>query len=61
MLQKTIGMGGSKIKNDGFMDRYLYSDSHEAIISDEMFIAAQQEKLKRVKKSEYTLAMSFAF
>ena len=31
LLQKTISVGGSKIKNDGFMDRYLYSDSHEAI------------------------------
>ena len=29
------------------MDRYLYTDTHEAIISDEMFMAVQQEKLTR--------------
>lgn len=32
LLQKTISVGGSKIKNDGFMDCYLISDFHEAII-----------------------------
>lgn len=47
LLQKTISIGGSKIKNDGFMDRYLCSDSHEVIISDEVFKATQQEKLRR--------------
>ena len=47
LLQKTISAGGAKIKNDGLMDRYLYSDSHEAIISDETFRAAQQEKMGR--------------
>ncbi|MCM1236391.1 MAG: alpha/beta hydrolase [Ruminococcus flavefaciens] len=35
----------TKIKNDGLMDRYLYSDSHEAIISDKMLKVAQQEKM----------------
>lgn len=35
------------MKNNGLMDRYLYSDSHEAIISDETFKAVQQEKLQR--------------
>lgn len=57
LLQKTISVGGSKIKNDGFTDRYLYSDSHEAIISDEKFKAVQQEKLYRTKcaKSEYAV------
>ena len=52
LLQKTISVGNSKIKNDGFMDRYLYSDSHEAIISDEVFHAAQQEKMRRINNSE---------
>lgn len=41
LLQKTISAGGAQIKNDGFMERYLYSDSHEAIISDEIFRDAQ--------------------
>lgn len=47
LLQKTISVGSSKIKNDGFMDRYLYSDSHKAIIADETFKVAQQEKMRR--------------
>lgn len=47
LLQKTISVGGSKIKNDGFMDKYLYSDSHKAIIANETFRAAQQEKMRR--------------
>ena len=59
LLQKTISVGSSKIKNDGFMDRYLYSDSHEAIISDEIFRAVQQEKLQRTNHpgKEHSLQM----
>jgi len=47
LLQKTISTGISQIENDGLAARYLYTDSHEAIISDEVFIAAREEKLKR--------------
>ncbi len=61
LLQKAISVGSSKIKNDGFMDRYLYSDSHEAIISDEMFKAAQQKKLQRAKCPEKIFAMQELF
>ena len=49
LLQKTVSAGGSQFKNDGFMGRYLYFDSHEAIISDEAFKATQEEKLRRTK------------
>jgi len=61
LLQKTISVGGSKIKNDGFMDRYLYSDSHEAIISDDVFKMAQEEKLHRSNfpKKECATQMNF--
>lgn len=52
LLQKTISTGGAQIKNDGFMERYLYSDSHEAIISDEIFRDAQQKKLQRTNQPE---------
>lgn len=52
LLQKTISVGGSKIKNNGFMERYLYSDSHEAIIADEVFRAIQREKLRRTNSPE---------
>ena len=57
LLQKTVSVGGSQIKNDGLMDRYLYTGSHEAIISDEMFQAVQQKKLSRAKNPENMVAM----
>jgi hypothetical protein len=37
LLQKTISIGASQIENDGLMERYLYTDAHEAIISAEVF------------------------
>ena len=61
LLQKTVSTGAVQIENDGFMDRYLYTGTHEAIISDEMFMAVQQEKLKRTKNPENMIAMSFRF
>ena len=61
LLQKTVSTGAAQIKNDGLMDRYLYTDSHEAIISDEMFQAVQQEKLNRAKNPENMVAMNLIF
>ena len=61
LLQKTIRVGGTKIKNDGFMDRYLYSDSHEAIISDEIYRAVQQEKLRRTNRLKNERAVPMLF
>lgn len=61
LLQKTVSVGGFQMKNDGFMDRYLCTDFHEAIISDEMFQAVQQEKLSRAKDPEKTVAMNLTF
>ena len=46
ILQKTISTGTVQIENNGPMERYLYTGSHEAIISDEMFKAVQKEKQK---------------
>lgn len=43
LLQKTVSTSAVQIKNDGLINRYLYTDSHEAIISDELFEAVQQE------------------
>lgn len=59
LLQKTVSTGVVQIENDGLMDRYLYTDTHEAIISDEMFMAVWQEKLKRAKNPENMIGMSF--
>jgi len=61
LLQKTVSAGGSQFKNDGFMDRYLYSDSHEAIISDRTFKAAQEEKMRRTKCSGRESSMQMLF
>ena len=48
--QKTVSTGAVQIENDGLMERYLYTGTHEAIISDEMFMVVQQEKLNRSKE-----------
>ncbi len=61
LLQKTISAGGSQIKNDGLLDRYLISDSHEAIISDEMFKAAQEEKMRRTNSPRDEFKMQLFF
>lgn len=61
LLQKTISIGAVQIENDGLMDRYLYTNSHEAIISDELFEAVQQEKFSRSKNPESVLSMTQRF
>ena len=57
LLQKTISTGAVQIENDGLMERYLYTDTHEAIISDEIFMAVQREKLSHSKKPQNHIAM----
>ena len=52
LLQKTVSTGTAQIKNDGLVDRYLYTDSHKAIISDKMFQAVQQKKLSCAENPE---------
>ena len=61
LLQKTISTGAVQIENNGLMARYLYTDAHEAIISDEMFMAVQQEKLSRSKEPQKEIAMKLTF
>ena len=60
LLQKTISTGAVQIENNGLMERYLYIGSHEAIISDEMFMAVQQEKLSRFKEPQNHIAMKLS-
>jgi len=43
------------------VDRYLYTDNHAAIISDELFAEAQREKLRRSKSPEQGLSMTQIF
>ncbi len=61
LLQKTISTGAVQIENNGLMARYLYTDAHEAIISDEMFMAVQREKLSRSKEPQKEIAMKLTF
>ena len=61
LLQKTVSTGAVQIKNNGLMDRYLYTEIHKAIISDEMFMAVQKEKLSRSKEPQNHVAMRLAF
>ena len=61
LLQKTVSTGAVQIENDGLMARYLYNDTHEAIISNETFVAVQWEKLTRTKNPEKAATMSFTF
>lgn len=61
MLQKIISTGAVQIENDGLMGRYLYTGTHGAIISDDMFMAVQQEKLSRSKEPQGQTSMMHAF
>lgn len=61
LLQKTVSTGAVQIENDGLMNRYLYTDTHEAIISDEIFMAVQREKLSRSKEPQNQIAMRLTF
>lgn len=61
LLQKTVSAGGSQFKNDGFMARYLISNTHEAIIADKTFKAAQQEKIRRTNCPEIEHTMQILF
>ena len=60
LLQKTVSTGAVQIENDGLIDRYLYTGSHEAIIPDEIFMALQQEKLSRSKEPQNHVAMKLS-
>jgi len=61
LLQKTVSTGADQIENDGFMARYLYTGTHEAIISDKVFMAVQQEKLRRTNCPQSGFAMQTLF
>ena len=57
LLQKTAGGRD----NTGYEARYLYHDTHAAIISDDLFHAVQEERLQRSRNPEKRLAISMTF
>lgn len=61
LLQKTVSTGASQIKNDGIMERYLYTGTHDAIISDELFSAVRlkREAKSPVEKKEFAIWQMF--
>ena len=61
LLQKTVSTGAAQIENNGLMEQYLYTDTHEAIISDEVFKAVQEEKQKRSNTPENKVAIGLTF
>ena len=61
LLQKTVSTGAVQIENNGLMERYLYTGTHEAIITDELFMAVQQEKLSRSNEPQNQVTMDLAF
>lgn len=50
LLQKTVSVARCQIQNTCFQDQYLYSSNHEAIISNDIFQAVQNEKKRRGRK-----------
>lgn len=57
LLQKTVSTGAAQIRNNGLMERYVYTKTHRAIVSDEAFNAVQEEKQKRSNASEHKAAI----
>ena len=60
-LRKGFQDGASQIENDGLIDRYLYTGTHEAIISDKIFMEVQEEKHQRAETPEHSFAMKEIF
>ena len=56
-LQKTL----DGKDNAGYEERYLYHDTHEAIVSDGLYRDVQEERLKRSKSPQKTIVMSVVF
>ena len=54
LLQKTISTGTSQ------MERYLYTGTHEAIISDEVFAVVQRVKQERSKSLRNKFAIDLS-
>ncbi len=61
LLRKTIRIDGSCIKNDGRKVQYLISNTHEAIIPDEIFWKVQEEKVRRTNCPQNKPAIPMLF
>ena len=61
LLQKTMSEDGYQTKNQGKLGRVLIRNHHPAIISDELFVAVQHEKIERSKEVTNGLEMKMMF
>ena len=61
LLQKTISTGISQINNNGIMSQYLYTETHEPIIPDDLYFNVQKAKVKRSKSSNNEFAIKIPF
>lgn len=61
LLQKTISTGISQINNNGIISQYLYTETHEPIIPDDLFFNVQKAKVKRSKSSNNEFSIKIPF
>ena len=53
LIRKAVRLGGAQTQHGARILQFLCSGMHEAIVSEEIFHAAQQEKLRRNDRHTY--------
>ncbi|PYG88772.1 recombinase [Ruminiclostridium sufflavum DSM 19573] len=61
LLQKTMSICGTQIKNEGELDQMLITHHHDAIISTQDFETVQQMKHERAKAPVQEMKMMLSF
>jgi len=61
LLQKTMSICGTQLKNEGELDQVLITHHHEAIISTQDFETAQQMKNERAKCPVQDIKITLSF
>lgn len=59
--QESTELIGQSDRTKAILWFYLYTDTHEAIVSDEMFMAVQQKKLSCSKEPHNQIAIRLTF
>lgn len=52
-FKKTVSTGAVQIENNGCTDRFLYTETHEAVLSDEMFMELQRVQTSILSRRIY--------
>ncbi len=61
LLQKTMSICGTQLKNEGELDQVLITHHHEALISAQDFETVQQMKRERAKAPVQEMKMTLSF